>query len=131
MEASRQKDGASRDGTTFLYCTPHPKFDCGVLIRPVRRLGCLWIDINGDVGFQVEAHFFWLRSSSMTLGTRRAWIRLGGRDKLIEDGLDCSIDANTYRIAEQNGNAFIDLKPPTQSDPCVNLERLTEQFSQD
>ena len=31
MEASRQKDGASRDGTTILYCTPHPKFDCGVL----------------------------------------------------------------------------------------------------
>jgi hypothetical protein len=31
MEASRQRDGASRDGTTILYCTPHPKFDCGVL----------------------------------------------------------------------------------------------------
>jgi hypothetical protein len=27
MEASRQKDGASREGTTILYCTPHPKFD--------------------------------------------------------------------------------------------------------
>ena len=31
MQASRQKDGASRDSIPILYCTPHPKFDCGVL----------------------------------------------------------------------------------------------------
>jgi len=35
----------------------------------------------------------------MTLGTKMARIGLGDCDKFIEDGLDGSINANTYWIA--------------------------------
>ena len=52
-----------------------------------------------------------------------AWIGLGDRDKLIEDLLDSSTNPNSYWTAEQNCNAFIDLKPPTHSDPCVHPVR--------
>jgi len=52
-----------------------------------------------------------------------AWICLGGRDKFIEDVLDSSINANTYWIAKQNCNAFIDLKPqPIPIDVFTPLE---------
>jgi hypothetical protein len=52
-----------------------------------------------------------------------AWIGLGDRDKLIEDLLDSSTNPNSYWTAEQNCNAFIDLKPPTHSDRCVHPVR--------
>ena len=42
----------------------------------------------------MEAHFLWLGSSSIALGTKMGWI-FGDCDKLIEDGLDGS---NIYRI---------------------------------
>ena len=48
----------------------------------------------------MEAHFLRSRSSSMTLGTKMAWIRLGDRDKLIEDGLDCSMMTHSAEMSE-------------------------------
>ena len=38
----------------------------------------------------MEAHFLRLRSSSIALETRMAWIGLGDRDKFTENLLDCS-----------------------------------------
>jgi hypothetical protein len=60
----------------------------------------LWVLSTDMLDSTVEAHFLSLRSSSTALGTRMAWIGLGDRDKLIEDLLDSSTNANSYSTAE-------------------------------
>ena len=79
----------------------------------------------------MEAHFSWLRSSSMTLGTRIAWVGLGDRDKLIEDVLDCSMNVNSYLTADLlliSGRNFFETGLETAEGDLVGRTNLGEKF---